>query len=504
MTLQLFDTLKNQKTPFQPDQPGHARIYVCGPTTYDYAHIGHARPCIVYDVLVRHLRSLGIRVTYVRNVTDVDDKIIKRAAERGEEPAALAARMLDSYITDMSRMHNLVPDEQPKVSEHMEEIKALIARLIERGHAYESEGDVYFHVASCADYGKLSHRNLSQLEAGRSERTQEEEERKKRHPYDFALWKGTKPGEISWESPWGPGRAGWHIECSAMSMRYLGETFDLHGGGLDLVFPHHENELAQSECATGKPFARYWMHNGFVQVNKEKMSKSVGNFFRLSEAFDKSEPEAVRYALLSVHYRSPFNLEVELDDAGRLLGFPQFRDAEARLSYLYGTKRRLAGLPEKRVKGDVPAPPEVSAFVERVSGSLDDDLNTAQALAHVSALLKAVNELVDGALGKKGTISREALNAAEQAFAHVGEVLGLGLDDPEEFLTRVRSRRAAALGIDEQWVQSRIQVRAEARKEKDFSRADAVREELLAKGIELLDSPEGTDWRLRETKQGES
>src|SRR5690606_38943104 len=233
--------------------------------TYDDAHIGHARPCIVYDVLVRHLRASGLRVTYVRNVIDVDDKIIKRAVENGEAPASLFARMFESYSADMARLWNLEPDAQPKVSEHLLEIRALIERLLERGHAYESAGDVYFSVSSFPEYGKLSHRDLSQMEAGRSERVDEEDAKKKRHPYDFALWKAAKPGEVSWESPWGPGRPGWHIECSAMSIRYLGETFDLHGGGLDLVFPHHENELAQSECATGKCFSRHWMHNGFVQ-----------------------------------------------------------------------------------------------------------------------------------------------------------------------------------------------------------------------------------------------
>jgi len=497
MTCSIFDTLENKKKPFETTEPGHARIYVCGPTTYDDAHIGHARPCIVYDVLVRHLRASDMRVTYVRNVTDIDDKIINRAAENQEEPAALAARMFESYSTDMRRLHNLEPDHQPKVSEHLDEIRELVGRLIERGNAYESDGDVYFHVASCKDYGKLSHRDLSQMEAGASERVEESESAKKKHPYDFALWKGNDGSGPSWESPWGPGRPGWHIECSAMSMKYLGESFDLHGGGLDLVFPHHENEIAQSECATGKCYAKHWMHNGFVQINKEKMSKSLGNFFRLREAFDKAEPEAVRYSLLTVHYRSPYNLEMDLDDAGNLLGFPQFTDAEARLEYLYSTQVRFREIGKKKIKdlaGEAPA--EIGEFQTRVATVLDDDLNTAQAVAHLSGLLKAVNEMCDGAQGKKGSVSRTTYEAAGASLAYAGSVLGLGLDDPEAFLHRVRDRRAASLGIDKAWVEDCLRRRAEARQEKNFEAADAVRDELAAKGVEMFDTPGGTTWRL--------
>src|SRR6478735_977169 len=496
-SLSLFDTLTGREKPLECLEPGHLRLYVCGPTTYDDAHIGHARPCIVYDVLVRHLRTSGLKVTYVRNVTDIDDKIIKRASERGEDPRALSSRMLDSYLRDMALLGNLEPDHQPKVTENIEEIRQIIARLVDRGHAYEAGGDVYFEVASCKDYGKLSHRNLAELEAGASERVSEDEQEKKRHAYDFALWKGAKPGEISWPSAWGPGRPGWHIECSAMAMRYLGESFDLHGGGLDLVFPHHENEIAQSECATDKVLAGHWMHNGFVVVNKEKMSKSLGNFFRLQEAFDRSEPESIRYALLTVHYRSPFNLEMDLGPGGELLAFPQFRDAESRLEYLYATKQRLQTLPESRIAAVGPAvPPEVSDFASRVASALTNDLNTAEAVAHLAGLLKAVNELIDAALTKKGSISRAAHEAARAAMEHVSGVLGLGQGDPAAFLRRVRTRRAAELGLDEAWVQERILARASARGVKDFALADQVRAELTARGVELLDSPEGTDWRL--------
>lgn len=497
MSLKLYDTLDGAKKPFETSEPGHARIYVCGPTTYDDAHIGHARPCIVYDVLVRHLRAQGMRVTYVRNVTDVEDKIISRAAQNGEEPAKLAERMFESYSLDMARLRNVVPDMQPKVSEHMGEILALIERLIEKGHAYPSAGDVYFDVASDPGYGKLSHRDLSQMEAGASDRLDESETARKKHPFDFALWKGASDGGPSWESPWGPGRPGWHIECSAMSMKYLGESFDLHGGGLDLVFPHHENELAQSECATGKCFSRHWMHNGFVQINKEKMSKSLGNFFRLREAFERVEPEAVRYSLLTVHYRSPYNLEIDLDDEGGLNGFPQFSEAEARLEYLYSAIERYRQIAESKIKDDSgPTPDEISFYPARVAKVLDDDLNTAQAVAHLSGLLKAINEICDVVQAKKGSVSRETYVATGHALTFTQEVLGLGLDEPREFLARVRDRRAKTQGIDCSWVEDCLRRRAEARQAKDFAAADVVRDELIKKGVEMLDTPAGTSWRL--------
>lgn len=496
MALQLYNTLSSKKEPFETLEPGHAKVYVCGPTVYDYTHIGHARCYVVYDVLVRHLKQMG-RVTYVRNVTDIDDKIIRRAREQGEEPSALADRFWRYYSEDMQRLGNLVPDAEPKVSEHLSEIVALIAKLIAKGHAYVSNGDVYFSVASDPDYGKLSHKNLADLEAGASERLDEEETRRKRHPSDFALWKGSSEGEPGWPSEFGPGRPGWHIECSAMAMRYLGESFDLHGGGLDLVFPHHENELAQSECATGKPFARFWVHNGFVQLNREKMSKSLGNFFALREAFAHAEPEAVRYAMLTVHYRAPLNLEWQQDAEGRLLGFPQFEEAEGRLEYLYSTLLRLAEIPGKRVVAGSSAPTvEIDEYAERLRSALDDDLNTPVALAHTAALLKHVNELCDRAQGKQGRVPESAVNAAKHALEAMTRSLGIGGQAPHEFLERVRDRKARALGIERAEVEAQIAERTEARSQKDFARSDRIRDELAARGVELLDGPAGTSWRL--------
>jgi cysteinyl-tRNA synthetase len=497
MTLHLYNTLTGKKEPLAPSDPGHVRLYICGPTVYDYAHLGHARCYVVYDVLVRHLRASGLRVTYVRNFTDVDDKILKRAAEAGEDPAALAARFAEAYTEDMHRLGNLDPDVEPKVSEHIESVVRLIERLIERDHAYAVDGDVYFHVPSFASYGALSHRKLSDLASGASGRTSEDDVRKKRHPADFALWKGSAEGEPGWRSPWGWGRPGWHIECSAMSMEYLGESFDLHGGGLDLIFPHHENEVAQSEAATGKQFVKHWMHNGFVEVDKQKMSKSLGNFFTARTVFDRVEPEAVRYVMLTMHYRAPLNLDWTLDDQGQVTAFPQFEEAERRLEYLYSTRRRLEALPSKRiVEGNDPVPAELASLRDGLRIALNDDLNMPVALARISELLRAVNELCDRASGKKGKAPQGHVEAAKDGFRAISEVLGIGTDEPVQILERIRNRRARSRGVDPALVEARIGARSEARARKDFEAADAVRDELAAMGVELHDGPEGTTWSI--------
>ncbi len=497
MSVRLHNTLTGKKDPFEPAEPKHARIYVCGPTVYDYAHLGHVRCYVVYDVLVRHLRAIGRKVTYVRNITDVDDKILKRATETGKEPTALAAEFADAYAEDMHRMGNLDPDIEPKVSTHLEDIFELVQRLIDRGHAYVSEGDVYFSVQSFPDYGKLSHRDLSQMKLGASERLDDAQTARKRHPADFALWKSSEDDAWGWDSPWGRGRPGWHIECSTMSMKHLGETLDLHGGGLDLVFPHHENEIAQSEAATGKPFARCWMHNGFVEVDKEKMSKSLGNFFTARELFERVEPEAIRYFMMTVHYRAPLNLDWTLDDAGNVTGFPQFEEAERRVAYLYKTKQRLGALPEKRiVEGDGPVTTEIAGFKNSLREALDDDLNMPIALAKLADFLKSVNELCDHALAKKGKATRAAVEGARVGFAALGAELGLGEQEAGTVLQRIRDRRAHARGLDAASIEQRIAKRTEARKSKDFAEADRIRDELAAQGVELLDGPEGTGWTI--------
>jgi cysteinyl-tRNA synthetase len=340
--IRLYDTARREKVPLRPLEEGRLGVYVCGPTVYDMCHVGHARCYVAFDVVVRHLRESGYQVRYVRNITDVDDKIIRRAAELGEDPLALSARMADEFHRDMQALGNLVPDVEPRVSGHISDIVAMTERLVASGHAYEVDGDVYFEVARFEAYGALSKRNLEELRAG----ARVEVDERKRSPLDFALWKAAKPGEPSWQSPWGRGRPGWHIECSAMSSRYLGDSFDIHGGGMDLIFPHHENEIAQSRALAGpESFARAWLHNGFITVRtadnlEEKMSKSLGNFFTIRQVCERYEPESLRLFLLGTHYRSPIAFEVDATGSGQPR-FVSLEEAERRLAYSYGTLARL-------------------------------------------------------------------------------------------------------------------------------------------------------------------
>lgn len=449
MTLQIHNTLTAKKELFEPNETGRARIYVCGPTVYDYAHIGHVRCYVVFDVLVRHLRESGLQVTYARNITDIDDKIINRAAQTGEPPLQLARRFADEFHADMAEVGVLPADIEPRVSDHLPEIFALIGRLLEKGAAYQADGDVYFSVRDFPGYGKLSRRSLSELAFGASGRVSDAEAQRKRDPADFALWKSAKPGELSWPSPWGDGRPGWHIECSAMSMRYLGESFDLHGGGLDLIFPHHENEIAQSEAATGKILARYWMHNGFIEVAKEKMSKSLGNFFTARQCFKLVEPEALRYFVLTVHYRSPLNLDWTVDASGQVTGFPQVEEAERRVEYIYETRRRLQNISSENIDPTSAPPLALAEFGARLREALDDDLNMPTALAVTADFLKQVNELAEPTGKKRARIGKAALEAAQSGFGQLERVLGLGGQNPAAFLTRVRGRRAKRRGLVE-------------------------------------------------------
>ncbi len=492
--IRFHDTLSGEKKPLSLKVEGEAGVYVCGPTVYDYAHLGHARCYVVYDVLIRHLRESGLNVKYVRNITDIDDKILKRSAENGEEPTALAERFTAAFQEDMRILGCADPDVEPKVSEHLEGIFEMVQTLIDKGHAYESDGDVYFSVESCKDYGKLSHRDLEQMLSGASGRLDENQTSRKKNAADFALWKKGKEGVEGWDSPWGRGRPGWHIECSVMSTAHLGPTLDLHGGGLDLVFPHHENEIAQAECATGQPFCDHWVHNGFVQVDGEKMAKSVGNFFTARELFHRVLPEAIRFFMMTVHYRSPLNLDWTLDDEGNVTGFPQIEEAEKRVEYLYQTRRRLNAVPEKRIIDSGIAPRELTGLEKGISEAFDDDLNMPIAVARVSEFLKAVNEACDAAMKKKGKLPKASYEAALAGFATIETRLGLGTADPETTLNTVRDRRAAARGLTPADVEAQIEARANARAEKNFEQADEIRKALSEKGIELHDGPEGTTW----------
>ena len=496
----LYDTARREKVEISPRQQGKLGVYVCGPTVYDKCHVGHARCYVAFDVVVRHLRGSGYQVTYVRNLTDVDDKIINRAMELGQEPLALSARFIDEFHADMAALGNLAPDVEPRVSAHIDEIIQLVQSLIAGSHAYEVEGDVYFEVGRFEPYGRLSRRNLEDLRVG----ARVDVDRRKRSPLDFALWKTAKPGEPSWPSPWGLGRPGWHIECSAMSSRYLGTSFDIHGGGMDLIFPHHENELAQSRAANGPDsFATYWMHNGFINVRtsegaQEKMSKSLGNFFTIQQVLAHNEPEALRLFLLGTHYRKPIVFEVDARDDGSPR-FVSLEDAEGRLSYAYGTLTRIEqALPSDKAVGPGETLPPADRFIERFDAALNDDFNTAAALGLTSELLTLANKLLDQPKAASKDVRRRTLQAVQQAFSHVSERLGVFGQDPGPYLLRRRSRLCKLRGIDAADVERLMAERTEARKARDFDRADGIRERLAHLGVELMDASGGTTWRIAE------
>ncbi|WP_434045482.1 MULTISPECIES: cysteine--tRNA ligase [Sorangium] len=516
--LRLHDTLTQKLAPLVPRRPGEVRIYCCGPTTYDVAHVGHGRAALAPDILVRHLRARGLRVVYVRNITDVDDKILQRAAESGEPPMDLSARMARLYRDDVAALGCLEPDVEPKVSEHIPEVVALIERLIERGAAYvvERSGDVrdvYYAVRGFPSYGKLSKRNLDDLRVGARVGLCED----KRDPLDFALWKGVASGGWGWDSPWGKGRPGWHIECSAMSSRYLGAGFDVHCGGMDLVFPHHENEIAQSEAAhpDEAPLASIWIHNGFVNVDKEKMAKSLGNFVKLRDVYARNDPEALRYFLLTVHYRGPIEFDTERRDDGRVV-FPGVVEAERRVDYLYATLDRLSALsaligssgegaspdvPERLPKGFAALLALADSAPGRAAAALDDDLNTPVVLSVIAEVAKAANELADIAQRRRKDqdVARAAPPLARRLHAALRsslDVLGLLQTPPSVYQARTQERRLGLLGKTRQAIEAKLAERAEARAAKDFARSDALRRELESDGIEVADSPTGTTFRV--------
>jgi cysteinyl-tRNA synthetase len=481
MAIQIYDTLAGEKREFHPIVPGKVGLYVCGPTVYDHAHLGHARCYVVWDVVVRHLRARALEVKYVRNFTDVDDKIIRRAAERGEDPIAFASRFADSFLEDMDALGCVRPDAAPRVSGSMPGIVALIERLVARGFAYpDGKGDVYYAVRKFPAYTRLSRRNLDDLESG----ARVEPGESKRDPLDFALWKGAKPGEPAWDSPWGKGRPGWHIECSAMTLEHLGAPFDIHTGGKDLVFPHHTNEIAQSAAALSErlepeDFARYWMHNGFVELDNEKMSKSLGNFFTVKDVLRRHDAEGLRLFLLGTHYRNPINFSDGL-----------LADAERRLGYLYETLEKA-----DRIAAGAEPTPAVSAWIEEGRAALDDDFNTAAVLGILADAFTVANADADRK-GKKSPEDRAALARFARDARSLGAELGILQRPAAVALEALRARAVLRRGIDPALVETRIAERAAARAAKDFARSDAVRAELAAMGVALMDGPGGTTWKV--------
>ncbi|WP_067522024.1 cysteine--tRNA ligase [Endozoicomonas ascidiicola] len=457
--LQIYNSLTRKKEPFTPLEDNHVRMYVCGMTVYDYCHIGHARTVTAFDVVARYLRARGYDLTYVRNITDVDDKIIKRAAENGEDFMALTGRMIAAMQEDFQRLGNLPPDHEPKATEYVAGMVEMIEQLIEKGFAYApGNGDVYYRVRKFDGYGKLSGKILEELEAG----ARIEVDEKKEDPLDFVLWKGAKPGEPSWNSPWGEGRPGWHIECSVMGKSCLGDTFDIHGGGSDLKFPHHENEIAQSEACNHAKFVNTWMHSGAIRLDNVKMSKSLGNFFTIRDVLDKYEEETVRYFMISSHYRSPINYSED-----------SLKEAGVRLERLYTSLKGLG------LSGVVAA--EDHEFEQRFFKVMDDDFNTPEALAVLFELVRHLNTV-------RSQDEAAALPLAA-LLVKLGGVLGILQRDPEVFLK-------SGADVDGAWIEEMIQKRADAKKNRDFAESDRIRDELAGQGIILQDSREGTTWKI--------
>ena len=457
--LTIYDTLRRSKEAFQPITPGEVKLYVCGVTIYDYCHIGHARTYVAFDVVVRYLRAKGFKVTYVRNITDVDDKIIRRAHENGEAIDAVTERYTKAMHDDFDALNLLRPDIEPTVTGHMGDIISMIETMIARGHAYVADdGDVLFDVSSFDKYGQLSRQNLEQLQAG----ARVDVAQNKTDPLDFVLWKQAKAGEPSWPSPWGAGRPGWHIECSAMNKRHLGENFDIHGGGSDLIFPHHENEVAQSCCANDHDYVNYWMHSGMVQVDAVKMSKSLGNFFTIREVLKQYDAETVRFFLLSSHYRSQLNYSTE-----------NLEQARAGLERLYTALRECQAVD---FDDSVAAP-----YVARFNQAMDDDFNVPEALPVLFDLAREINRADSAA-------TRDALGAV---LKHLAGILGLLQQTPEAFLQGGASND----DLDTAKIEELIEARRTARANKDWAAADAARDALTAMGIELEDTPQGTRWR---------
>jgi cysteinyl-tRNA synthetase len=490
--MQLYNTLSRRKEIFQPLAPGKVGLYACGVTVYDDCHLGHARSTVAFEVIVRYLRHRGYDVTWVRNFTDIDDKIIRRAQELGVSWLEVAERYIASFQEDMDALGVPPAQIEPRATQHLPEIIDLIRRLQDQGFAYAAGGDVYFRVRRFPGYGKLSGQSLEDMRAG----ARVEVDPHKEDPLDFVLWKGSKPHEPAWDSPWGPGRPGWHIECSAMGMYYLGESFDLHGGGQDLIFPHHENEIAQSEAATGRPFVRYWLHHGLLTIDQEKMSKSLKNFFTVKEVLARFPAEVVRFFLVNSHYRSP----LDFSDAA-------LADAETALLRLYTTLARLTDLLGHYPPQTGPPPPHITASVltademarlrsmeSRFAAAMDDDFNAAQALGYLFEAVRLTNRLLEHPSPEPPYLA--LLQEVRHNLLSLGRVLNLLQADPQDMVTHLR-QKAADLKISPAEIDRLIAARTQARKNKDFAQADNIRKQLAELDILLEDTPQGTIWRVK-------
>jgi cysteinyl-tRNA synthetase len=481
MTITLYNTLTRRKEPFEPIEPGKVRMYCCGITVYDHCHLGHARTCIIWDTARRYLKWCGYQVQYVQNFTDIDDKILNRARREGTSMEAISDRFIQAYFEDMARLNVLEADAYPRATHTLDGIKRLVSELEQKGFAYPASGDVYYAVRQFSEYGKLSGRKLEDLQAGASGRVgvEDPESPKKKEPFDFALWKGSKPGEPAWESPWGAGRPGWHIECSAMVRERLGETIDIHTGGADLTFPHHENEIAQSEAATGKPLARYWLHNGMVTVGGEKMAKSLGNFTTIRDLLDRpTDPMAVRLFILQAHYRKPVDFTEEAI-AAATNGWNTLKEGLL-FGYQYG--KQLGWTPEEGLSQ------QDATVAERFKAAVDDDFNFAGGLAVLFELAKELrregNLLVHEG---KTEMPPSELEKRWYTLVELSRVLGLEAQ-PEE------ATQEAVGGLSDTEIEALIQQRAEARQAKNFAEADRIRDELQGQGIVLIDQPDGVRW----------
>ncbi len=471
--MKIFNTLTGEKEEFKPIAKGEVKMYVCGVTVYDRCHMGHARAGVAFDFIYRSLETLGYKVTYVRNFTDVDDKIINRANERNISCDELVEENIKTFYEDMGALNLKKPTHEPRATQYISQMLKLIEELVDKGLAYESKGDIFYSVRSFPQYGKLSKKNIDDLEEGARVNINED----KRDPLDFALWKKAKDGEPKWESPWGEGRPGWHIECSAMSRELLGNNFDIHGGGKDLVFPHHENEIAQSQGACGCAPVNYWMHNGFVNINKEKMSKSLGNFFTIKDVIAKFDPEAVRLYLVSTHYRSP------IDFADEYLA-----EAERTLDRFYATKLRASKLlPDgETAKAD-------DKLMERFLDTLKDDFNGAMTVALLNEVITSINVCCDK-FKKENSGHIKNLASLLSALDEIASVLGILYRDPAEYLESVKDKRLAERGTTREHVEEQIEKRNTAKADKDYVTADKIRDDLRKNGVLLKDSPNETTW----------